>query len=379
MTSSMNQPFDLATEISPEAEYLACVAHVKKIFDRLDANQRASRARDIAATLGITEAQWVAASCDRLKSHPLTCKPQEIFARVQALGEVMALTRNQGCVHECIGTYENISADQQVLLIQGDNIDLRLFTHKLKTIWAVAENDRFSLQFFDQAGVAAHKIYCTESTDMHAYQRLVEDFALPILAWPHPVCQSAQSVADTVSQAQVLREAWLSLQDTHDFYGMLRRFRVTRVAAFKAVGTDLAQKINVQSIEQLLTDAAQQAVPIMCFVTNSAAIQIFTGTIHTLYRRGTWQNIIDPRFNLHLQEQEIASVWVVCKPTVDGWVTSVEVYDNKDELIVQFFGARKPGSPELNAWRKLLRQYCQNDLVTDSVIHECLSRGQAVN
>jgi putative hemin transport protein len=70
---------------------------------------------------------------------------------------------------------------------------------------------------------------------------------------------------------------------------------------------------------------------------------------------------------------------VVCKPTVDGWVTSVEVYDNKDELIVQFFGARKPGSPELNAWRKLLRQYCQNDLVTDSVIHECLSRGQAVN
>ena len=35
-------------------------------------------------------------------------------------------------------------------------------------------------------------------------------------------------------------------------------------------------------------------------------------------------------------------------------VTSLEVFDDQGELMAMFFGARKPGKPELAAWRELL-------------------------
>jgi putative hemin transport protein len=63
--------------------------------------------------------------------------------------------------------------------------------------------------------------------------------------------------------------------------------------------------------------------------------------------------VMDPSFNLHLREDRIGSVWLVRKPTEDGVVTSVEVFDKQGENIAMLFGARKPGKPELPAWREL--------------------------
>jgi putative hemin transport protein len=71
-------------------------------------------------------------------------------------------------------------------------------------------------------------------------------------------------------------------------------------------------------------------------------------------RGAAWLNVLDPNFNLHLREDSIAHVWVVEKPTVDGVVTSVEAFDHQGELMAMFFGARKPGKPELQGWRDIL-------------------------
>ena len=63
--------------------------------------------------------------------------------------------------------------------------------------------------------------------------------------------------------------------------------------------------------------------------------------------------MLDPTFNLHLREDAIASAWVVRKPTRDGDVTSLELFD-KDGFCFTLFGLRKPGKPELEAWRAVL-------------------------
>ena len=41
------------------------------------------------------------------------------------------------------------------------------------------------------------------------------------------------------------------------------------------------------------------------------------------------------------------------KPTKDGHVTSLEVYDAKGEMIIQFFGKRHEGEIERADWRSL--------------------------
>jgi putative hemin transport protein len=67
-----------------------------------------------------------------------------------------------------------------------------------------------------------------------------------------------------------------------------------------------------------------------------------------------WLNILDQNFNLHLREDHIYDSWVVRKPTDDGIVTSLELFDKAGEVIAMFFGERKPGSPELDSWRGIV-------------------------
>jgi putative hemin transport protein len=83
-------------------------------------------------------------------------------------------------------------------------------------------------------------------------------------------------------------------------------------------------------------------------------IQIHTGTVTNLKPMGPWFNVLDESFNLHLREDMIASAWIVWKPTEDGTVTSLELFDAAGETIATLFGKRKPGQPEDEAWRAIV-------------------------
>ena len=124
------------------------------------------------------------------------------------------------------------------------------------------------------------------------------------------------------------------------------------------------------TIGGLLNDAAFDGTPIMVFVGSPGCIQIHSGPvvrIEPMEMKGhgngngegaapmRWLNVLDPGFNLHMREDRIASVWIVEKPTSDGIVTSVEAFDHAGELMAMFFGARKPGQPEREEWRRIVR------------------------
>src|SRR3546814_14721326 len=74
-------------------------------------------------------------------------------------------------------------ADGPVGLVLGPDIDLRVFFSGWDTAWAVEQEGRHSLQFFDRAGDAVHKVYRTDATDIDAYDALVVRFAGEP-AWP---------------------------------------------------------------------------------------------------------------------------------------------------------------------------------------------------
>ena len=126
----------------------------------------------------MSEAQWVAAGCGGVKATALHGEPQAIFRDLSTLGEVMALTRNDWCVHERHGRYQDIQADGPVGLVLGPDIDLRVFFSCWRSAWAVEQDGRYSLQFFDGEGVAVHKVYRTEATDVAAYDALVARHAV---------------------------------------------------------------------------------------------------------------------------------------------------------------------------------------------------------
>jgi putative hemin transport protein len=251
---------------------------------------------------------------------------------------------------------------KQGLFVNPD-IDLRLFMNHWHFSFAVIETsdkaDRKSLQFFDKSGTAVHKIYVTTKSDEAAYTALVEEFraeqqpdSIQVEDYdPKPV-----DLPDNEIDWDGFREAWANLKDTHDFFPMLKKFKVGREQALRHIGADFAYEVGNDASRRILELARDSECEIMVFVGNRGCIQIHTGPVKKLLEHNDWYNVMDPMFNLHLQETGIARTWVTKKPTVDGTVTALEVFDKEGELIVTFFGKRKPGIPELQGWRDIIDQ-----------------------
>jgi len=153
------------------------------------------------------------------------------------------------------------------------------------------------------------------------------------------------------------QQGWKDLKDTHHFFGLLRSYGLSRLQALRLAPDDyFAEKISNEASVTLLEQAAERKIPIMVFVGNRGNIQIHTGPVRKTLWHGPWFNVLDPDFNLHLNTQEIDQTWVVRKPTEDGVVTAIEVFNKAGEIIVQFFGKRKPGIPEMETWQALVQE-----------------------
>lgn len=337
-------------------------AALRERYAELKAEHLKMRIRNLAELMQVSEMELVAAGCGAVKSTLLKEPPQAIFKELGSLGRVMALTRNDWCVHERHGAYEDIRAGNTMGIVLGPDIDLRMFFGDWKFTFAVTDDSRQSLQFFDKAGNAVHKVYITDESNKEAYDALVQKFTDPDPAWPkvEPLAQEEDTTLPEIPAA--MRADWLAMEDTHEFFGLLRKHNVSRLTALRGIGPDLAQQVDNGLAERMLEDVAERDISFMCFVGNKGMIQIHSGPVKKLMRTGPWFNVLEPHFNLHLDTTAIASSWIVNKPTKDGWVTSLECYAENGDLIAQFFGARKPGVPELASWRELLVGYCPEPL-----------------
>jgi putative hemin transport protein len=354
----MNETMSRQKPSTPE-EITARLAQLKE-------QQPGIRARNAAQELGISEGELLAARVgdDVVR---LSDDAEAILKNVQSLGEVMALTRNEYCVHERKGIYENGSFFQHGSMKTGlfvnPDIDLRLFMMHWTFSFAVTEESktgpRKSLQFFDREGKALHKIYLTNKSVEAAFDDLVAKFRSDEQE-PSIKVESYSPKPKDRPDAEIdwggFRQAWENLKDTHEFFPMLRKFKVGRQQALRNVGADLAHELDNCAARLLLEKARDTGCEIMVFVGNQGCIQIHSGPVKKLVEHGNWYNVLDPMFNLHLSEVDISESWVTRKPTEDGIITSVEVFDSKGDLIVSFFGKRKPGIPELTLWREIVAE-----------------------
>ena len=144
------------------------------------------------------------------------------------------------------------------------------------------------------------------------------------------------------------------MRNTHEFFGLLRRFGVSRTQALRCGGLDRARPVGVASLERTLRSAAAIELPIMIFVGNRGAIQIHSGAVRKIERMHGWLNILDPDLNLHVRDEGITSAWVVRKPTEHGVVTSLELFDASGENVLLLFNKRPEGTVEDARWREIL-------------------------
>ena len=317
-----------------------------------------ARARDFAALHGITEADLVAAHVGH-GATAIVADPDRLLPWVGRLGEVMALTRNESCVHERVGTYLDYRTGSFASMVLGPEIDLRIFAKHWVHAFAVEETGedgpKRSLQVFDAAGDAVHKIHLKPQSNHALWPDLLANMRLPdqpqslVLSPRHP---TEAAKADSQS-ANALRTAWDAMTDTHQFFNLAKNHGMNRLGAYRVAGAPYVHRLEPEAVTQTLSNAAEAAIPVMIFVGNAGCIQIHGGKVEKIVPMGPWINVMDPRFNLHLRADHIAEVYAVWKPTRTGDVFSVEAFAADGALILQIFGYRKdtPAEP----WNALVQ------------------------
>lgn len=336
--------------------------HLRSRLTELREKEPKLRSRDLADRLGISEAELVSLDLgsDVIR---LGGDIRKILQDVHRMGYVMALTRNDHVVHERRGVYDNLTFydGHGMGVAVNEDIDLRLFMAEWVYCLAVIMRrdqggDLHGLQFFNGRGEAVHKVYATPKSKLEGWAIIVDKYTTaqePIVIQdreaPPPPAEKPDGEIDVAS----FQRAWRGLTDTHQFFGMLKQYGVTRTQALRLAPGGMVSPVDRLAVADMLEHAAAAQVPIMCFVHSTGCIQIHTGPIRNIKWMGKWLNVLDPKFNLHLDAEAIDRAYVVRKPTADGTVTSLELFDVRGQLITYFFGARKPGEPELPGWTEI--------------------------
>ena len=338
------------------------VQSLKQAWDNLKVTEPTLRIRDAAAKLGVAEAELLATGIGENVIR-LTENFTEQVEEFPKLGRVMSLTRSEGCVLEHKGPFQKIEMMQagphKIATVIGP-IEQRVFFAGWKFGFAVTtETPRGtmkSLQYFDKAGDAIMKVYLQEKSNPEAYEELVEKFTAPeqsgqleLEAFPIPEYASREEL-----DFEAFSKDWEDMKDTHDFFGMLRKYKLNRLDAVKWIDEKWAYEVDRLSARKVVETAAETKLPIMVFAGNKGNIQIHQGKVQTVRQMGEWLNVLDPDFNMHLNENVVDKAFVVHKNTDDGLVSALELFDKEGEMVAQFFGLRKPGLPQKSEWKDLV-------------------------
>ncbi|TGT04461.1 hemin-degrading factor, partial [Mesorhizobium sp. M8A.F.Ca.ET.213.01.1.1] len=103
---------------------------------------------------------------------------------------------------------------------------------------------RRSLQFFDAAGEAVHKVHLRPASNLYAYQKLVANLESsnqePTVAIASGVTEGERENQGSVASIDDLRDRWSRMTDVHQFFGMLKTLKLSRREAVRMVGQDYA-------------------------------------------------------------------------------------------------------------------------------------------
>ncbi|MCB0501249.1 MAG: hemin-degrading factor [Bacteroidetes bacterium] len=332
---------------------------IEKLWNEILTKNPRTRIRNVADQLQISEAQLLATKVGETVTR-LEVDWKSFIKKLPLLGKVMSLTRNKGCVLEHKGIFDKVIVSPHATTVIGP-IETRAFLHSWAISFAVTSQTKGktlkSIQVFDKYGDAITKIYLQDESDVSVYDELVKDNT----AQDQNKCQAValknnEDEYDENFNRLQLKKEWSQLKDTHDFFGLLRKHRANRLEAIKAVVPEFAHQINKSQIELVLNTASSTQLPIMIFVSNLGNIQIHQDVVKKIVVMENWLNVLDKDFNMHLNMEEVDTAWVVKKPTTEGIVTSIELFDHNKEMVVQFFGYRKPGQKELTEWKNLLEK-----------------------
>lgn len=296
---------------------------------------------------------------------------KSLITDLENLGDVKCITRNRNAViiqeghlgNQYLNGYKKISVSAEAgLILNPRGLDLRIFFRHWRYVFYIEQirhgDNQKSFQVFSGSGDAVCKIYLTENSDHQALNIILSKYTSDVQApviFENVKDESFKKTNNLNIIDAELNLAWRGMKEVHDFYLLMRKYRLGRQEIFNKVDDDLARKVKKNALSDLLSLAKEKKEELTIFISNAGTVQIFTGIVKSLFDKDGWLNVYSGRTKIHLHK-DIAECWVVCKPSECGFVTSLEVFNSKGEQIIQIYGQRDEGKPERETWRKLINE-----------------------
>jgi putative hemin transport protein len=197
-----------------------------------------------------------------------------------------------------------------------------------------------------------------DESHTEAYQTLITQFRDPIQTSSLSLENKPTKIAlNDEIDAGSLRQRWSQIKDVHEGGQIINAFNSPRIKIYEALGDEYAKKLPYSIIEDTLKALSEYQIPTMIFVQNQSAVQSYAGHIKRLLRTGPWFNILDEGFNLHLNTEQIGQAWLITKPSENGYIHSLNVFDHNHNEIMIMTDNRTRGEQESIEWATLMKTY----------------------
>ena len=282
----------------------------------------------------------------------------EVAAQLHTLGPVLTRTPASHAWIEQLGRYpQSDDISEAGLVIGEDGLDLRL--NLRAWYWMGVSHDAatgtYGLNVFDRHG---RRLLCLMSVPESSsadwaqlYGRCVE-------------CRPAFAVREPFTKRELyipgLVEEWAAMSNVHEHFALLKRHGLTRYEGNELVAPQFARRLAERRPVALFGQLAGSGLELMLFVYSAGSVQIFTGQLSGMQVHEGRLVFEMPATTLaaatcfSIEDAEAAQTWRVHKPSGLGGVTSLELFDAEQRLIVQVFARRPAGEPERAAWRQWL-------------------------
>lgn len=335
-------------------------AELRRLWSESSAQQPGRFTSDIARDIGVSEAELIAS---RVGHGAIRLEPSwnELLNALGGLGRVKTVTRNAHAVMEKDGVYPQFQSFHVHSMFVGEEIDLRITLGRWASVFAYQAPGRMessvnrSVQFYGRDGGAVHKLFLKDEDSAQAFFDLIARFHAEDQSDSLEIIQSATREArETLIDAAAFLQEWSELQDTHHFFSLLHKYKLSRPRAMQMAEGRFTRKVSVRSPRLLMEGVSKAEISVMVFLGNPGCLQIHKGALKKIVDWKGWLNVMDPEVEIHLKEDAVASAWVVEKPTSDGRIRSLELFDAEGGDILSIFGVRKEGKRQEQAWQDAL-------------------------
>jgi len=288
----------------------------------------------------------------------LQMSPVELAGQLHTLGEVRTRTVAGAAFIEQYGSFP-LSADvtEAGLVIGEDGLDLRLNLRAWFWICMLHDPHRkqYSLNVFDRQCRSLLRLASTDRSLLSAWAALYARCEAQV-----PKFEDRQAFSAREVEAPGLVQDWAAMANVHDHFALLKHYGLSRYEANRLVAPQFSRQLAQGSPIALFERLAASGLELMLFVYSAGSVQIFTGLLAGMQRNQGALVFDMPATDLaastvfSIQDAPGAESWWVRKPNEQGGVTSLELFDAEQRLIVQVFARRPAGQPEQSAWRAWL-------------------------